>query len=141
MDILSNLKPKILKPKKRKGRGNSSGKGRTSGRGTKGQKARSGASRNIPAFFEGGQTKLAQRLPKRRGIKGRPRKAFPIQYSVLEKHFKDGEKITLIKLIKENIIDKKCRLVKVLKDTEPKKRFLIFLPMSEKLKSKSKSTK
>ena len=97
MDILSNLKPKILKPKKRKGRGNSSGKGRTSGRGTKGQKARSGASRNIPAFFEGGQTKLAQRLPKRRGIKGRSRKAFPIQYSVLEKHFKDGEKITLTK--------------------------------------------
>ena len=136
MDILSNLKPKILKPKKRKGRGNSSGKGRTSGRGTKGQKARSGESRNIPAFFEGGQTKLAQRLPKRRGIKGRSRKAFPIQYSVLEKHFKDGEKITLTKLIKEKIVDKNCRLVKVLKDIEPRKRFLIFLAMSEKLKKK-----
>ncbi|MEK7062055.1 MAG: 50S ribosomal protein L15 [Patescibacteria group bacterium] len=141
IDILSNLKPKVLTPSKRKGRGNSSGKGRTSGRGTKGQKARSGASRNIPAFFEGGQTKLAQRLPKRRGINGRPKKAFPIQYSVLEKHFENGAKITLVKLVKEKIISKNCRLVKVLKDMEPKKNFVIFLPMSRSLKSKIKNQK
>ena len=47
---------------KRLGRGMSSGKGKTCGRGHKGQKARSGVSIK---FFEGGQTSLIRRLPKR----------------------------------------------------------------------------
>ena len=47
---------------KRVGRGLGSGKGKTSGRGTKGQRARSGVSIN---GFEGGQTPLYRRLPKR----------------------------------------------------------------------------
>lgn len=44
------------------GRGIGSGKGKTSGRGGKGQTARSGVSIN---GFEGGQTPLIKRLPKR----------------------------------------------------------------------------
>lgn len=48
---------------RRVGRGPGSSKGKTSGRGHKGQKARSGG--NIPPTFEGGQTKLYKRLPKR----------------------------------------------------------------------------
>lgn len=48
--------------KKRLGRGIGSGKGKTSGRGHKGQKARSGVAIK---GFEGGQTKLYQRLPHR----------------------------------------------------------------------------
>jgi large subunit ribosomal protein L15 len=44
------------------GRGIGSGKGKTSGRGGKGQTARSGVSLN---GFEGGQTPLYRRLPKR----------------------------------------------------------------------------
>ena len=48
---------------KRKGRGIGSGLGKTSGKGHKGQKARSGGGKG-PAF-EGGQTPIQRRLPKR----------------------------------------------------------------------------
>ena len=61
----------------RVGRGIAAGKGKTAGRGTKGQKARAGGS--IPAWFEGGQTPLHQRLPKLRGFKNR----FRIEYEVV----------------------------------------------------------
>jgi large subunit ribosomal protein L15 len=47
---------------KRRGRGIGSGKGKTAGRGGKGQTARSGVALN---GFEGGQTPLHRRLPKR----------------------------------------------------------------------------
>ncbi len=47
----------------RKGRGRGSGGGKTAGRGHKGQKSRSGSS--IRWGFEGGQTPLFRRLPKR----------------------------------------------------------------------------
>lgn len=49
--------------KKRYGCGEASGHGKTSGRGGKGQTARSGSS--IRHGFEGGQTPLYRRLPKR----------------------------------------------------------------------------
>ena len=49
------------KKRKRVGRGIASGSGKTSGRGHKGQKARS----KVRVGFEGGQTPLFQRLPKR----------------------------------------------------------------------------
>ncbi|PVU98085.1 hypothetical protein BB559_001784 [Furculomyces boomerangus] len=53
------------KPKKtRLGRGPGSGKGKTSGRGHKGQNARTGNGNTTPGF-EGGQTPLFQRYPKR----------------------------------------------------------------------------
>ena len=48
---------------KRIGRGHGSGWGKTAGKGHKGQKARSGGS--IRPGFEGGQTALARRIPKR----------------------------------------------------------------------------
>src|SRR5271165_5232612 len=50
------------KKRMRVGRGIGSGKGKTSGRGGKGQTARSGVAIN---GFEGGQTPLHRRLPKR----------------------------------------------------------------------------
>ena len=49
--------------RKRVGRGMASGLGKTSGRGHKGQKARSGG--GVRRGFEGGQTPLYRRLPKR----------------------------------------------------------------------------
>lgn len=55
------------KPKPRVGRGNASRLGNYSGKGHKGQKARSGYSRQ--PGFEGGQTPLHMRLPKKRGFK------------------------------------------------------------------------
>jgi large subunit ribosomal protein L15 len=58
-------------PRTRVGRGIAAGKGKTAGRGTKGQKARAGGS--VPAWFEGGQTPLHQRIPKLRGFRNRGR--------------------------------------------------------------------
>ena len=49
--------------RRRVGRGAGSGLGKTSGRGQKGQKARSGG--GVRRGFEGGQTPLYRRLPKR----------------------------------------------------------------------------
>ena len=51
------------KTRKRVGRGPGSGMGKTSTRGENGQKSRSGAS--ISPWFEGGQTPLFRRIPKR----------------------------------------------------------------------------
>ena len=51
------------KTRTRVGRGIGSGLGKTSGRGHKGQKARSGG--GVRRGFEGGQTPLYRRLPKR----------------------------------------------------------------------------
>ncbi|KAF6001901.1 hypothetical protein CCYA_CCYA12G3385 [Cyanidiococcus yangmingshanensis] len=66
---LSNISdlPGARKPKKRVGRGRRSGSGKTCGRGHKGQKARAGSS--LPGrAFEGGQTPLVRRVPKRGGF-------------------------------------------------------------------------
>lgn len=62
--MLNQLKGNIGAKKKKKylGRGIASGKGKTCGRGGKGQTARSGVAL---AGFEGGQTPLYRRLPKR----------------------------------------------------------------------------
>jgi len=49
--------------KKRVGRGTGSGNGNTAGRGTKGQNSRAGGGTRLG--FEGGQTPLFKRLPKR----------------------------------------------------------------------------
>ena len=61
---LDELKPaQKNKTRTRVGRGIGSGLGKTSGRGHKGQKARSGG--GVRRGFEGGQTPLYRRLPKR----------------------------------------------------------------------------
>ena len=76
---LHDLKPApgSRKAKRRVGRGIAAGQGKTAGRGTKGQKARAGGS--IPAWFEGGQTPLHQRIPKLRGFTNK----FKIHYEVV----------------------------------------------------------
>ena len=62
---LGNLNPKkgSIKKTKRIGRGNASGQGRTAGKGHKGYQSRSGTKNRF--HFEGGQTPLMRRLPKR----------------------------------------------------------------------------
>jgi large subunit ribosomal protein L15 len=76
---------------KRVGRGIGSGKGKTSGRGGKGQTARSGVAIN---GFEGGQTPLHRRLPKR----GFSNKIFQKDYKVVNlgrlQQALDAEKLT-----------------------------------------------
>jgi large subunit ribosomal protein L15 len=70
---LDTLKPVAgsRRPRKRLGRGVGSGLGKTCGRGQKGQRSRSGG--GVPAWFEGGQQPIQQRLPKR-GFFNRSRK-------------------------------------------------------------------
>lgn len=74
---LKTLKPArgAVKSRKRLGRGVGSGLGKTSGRGHKGGGARTGY--GIKPGFEGGQTSLMRRLPKR-GFSNPSRKAFQI---------------------------------------------------------------
>lgn len=69
--------PGAHRKKTRVGRGIAAGQGKTAGRGTKGQKARAGGT--IPAWFEGGQTPLHQRIPKLRGF----RNPFKIEYEIV----------------------------------------------------------
>ena len=106
----------------RVGRDIGSGKGKTSGRGVKGQKSRSGVA--IKAF-EGGQTPLYRRLPKR-GFKSLfVRNTAIINLSHLQK-FHDDKKIDLnlpidLKLLHEKkIINKKYLKLKILGDGELK---------------------
>ena len=69
--------------KKRVGRGIGSGLGKTSGRGQKGQKSRTGG--GVRRGFEGGQTPLYRRLPKR-GFKNINAKTFTeVTLSMLNK--------------------------------------------------------
>jgi large subunit ribosomal protein L15 len=86
---LNNLSPRVKKKKKKRvGRGTSSGFGKTCGRGHKGQKSRSGGTKGLR--FEGGQTPLYRRLPKR-GFRNYPfSKSFTvINVAELDKY--DGE--------------------------------------------------
>ena len=69
--------PGSHKAKRRVGRGIAGGQGKTAGRGTKGQKSRAGG--NLPAWFEGGQTPLHQRIPKLRGF----RNPFKVEYEIV----------------------------------------------------------
>ncbi|MDD3478242.1 MAG: 50S ribosomal protein L15 [Candidatus Izemoplasmatales bacterium] len=74
---LHELKPVegAIHSKKRVGRGTSSGTGKTAGRGQKGQNSRTGG--GVRPGFEGGQTPLFKRLPKR-GFTNPFRKEFAI---------------------------------------------------------------
>ncbi|MCY0867573.1 MAG: 50S ribosomal protein L15 [Aquificota bacterium] len=104
------------KEKRRVGRGIGSGLGKTCGKGHKGQKTRSG-DRRLPSWFEGGQTPLHKRIPKR-GF----RPLNKVEYSVvnlrtLEKYFESGEEVTPEKLLERGLV-KKGLPVKVLGDGE-----------------------
>ena len=88
---------------KRLGRGEGSGKGGTSGKGQNGQMSRKGHKRKVN--FEGGQTPLLRRLPKR-GFKNPSRIAFtPVN---LEKHniFEEGAVVDAAALITLGIVRK-----------------------------------
>lgn len=81
---LGNLRPAegSVKSRKRIGRGTGSGRGGTSTRGHKGDKARSGSKEK--RHFEGGQTPMQRRLPKR-GFKNINRVEYtPLNLSALE---------------------------------------------------------
>lgn len=100
------------KSRKRVGRGPGSGMGKTSTRGENGQKSRSGAS--IKAWFEGGQSPLYRRIPKRGFNNARFRIEFAtINLSDLNK-FNDGDVVTPELLKEKGIVKKQLCGIKVL---------------------------
>jgi len=103
------------KRKKRVGRGRGSGMGKTSGRGGKGATARSGNETSIQ--FEGGQTPLFRRLPKR-GFNN----PFKKEYSIVNvediEQFDNGTHVNPEKLMEVGLIRKVLDGVKVLGDGE-----------------------
>ena len=100
---LDELKP-AQKTKKRTvvGRGVGSGLGKTSGRGHKGQKARSGG--GVRRGFEGGQTPLYRRLPKRGFTNIHANNYTEVTLTMLNKSSK--EDVTAESLIEDGIIRK-----------------------------------
>ena len=112
------------KTRKRVGRGPGSGLGKTSGRGENGQKSRSGAS--IPAWFQGGQTPLYRRVPKRGFNNARFRTEYAtINLSDLNKYFNDGDEVTPELLKEKGIIKQQLCGVKVLGNGELEKKLTI----------------
>ena len=108
--------------KKRVGRGTGSGLGKTSGKGHKGQKARTGGS--IRRGFEGGQTPLYRRIPKR-GFKNHFAKEYAvINVSDLEK-FEENAVVNIDTLISEGIIRKELDGLKVLGNGEITKKLTV----------------
>ncbi|RCW49300.1 MULTISPECIES: 50S ribosomal protein L15 [unclassified Halanaerobium] len=105
---LNNLKPAegYKKDRKRVGRGIGSGRGYTSGRGANGQNARSGG--KVRPTFEGGQTPLFRRFPKR-GFNNRFKKEYnEVNIYQLNK-FSDGDIVTSESLLEMGIIEKKAK--------------------------------
>ena len=98
-------------PKTRVGRGEGS-KGKTAGRGTKG----TGARKNVPANFEGGQMPMHMRIPKLKGFKN----PFRVEYQVvnvgrLAELFPKGGSVTVEDLVEAGAV-RGGALVKVLGD-------------------------
>lgn len=100
------------KRRKRLGRGIASRRGTYSTRGVKGQKARAGA--RIRPGFEGGQTPLYARLPKRRGFRSPHEKAAVVNLGSLARAFPASATVTKAALVKEGLIPAGTRRVKVL---------------------------
>ena len=120
---------------KRIGRGHGSGHGKTAGKGHKGQWARSGG--GVRPGFEGGQTSLARRMPKR-GFNN----IFATEYTVvnvadLEARFDNGAVIDTEALIEAGLVTKVLDGVKILGNGEVTKNFTVkAAKFSESAKAK-----
>lgn len=135
---MTKLPKVVAKSKKRVGRGMGSGKGsHTSGRGQKGQKSRG----TIGVLFEGMKMRKSylKRLPLMRGKGKFHAKSQPeiVAYKRLEK-FADGTEITLEKLVKEGIVNRKLAKangVKILSVSKNPKKFKFSVPTSGKVEA------
>ena len=97
----------------RVGRGEGS-KGKTAGRGTKG----TGARKNVPVRFEGGQMPIHMRLPKLKGFRNRFRTEYEIvNVGDIGRLFPEGGAIGVADLVAKGAV-RKNSLVKVLGDGE-----------------------
>ena len=115
MSYTLRYKKGSISGRKRIGRGNATGQGRTAGKGHNGYKARSGTKAKF--HFEGGQTPLMRRLPKR-GFSNYPFKK-SVQAVNLDRIQSLGlEKVDVNILIEHGIIKKAYQPVKILSGGE-----------------------
>ena len=107
---------------RRVGRGIGSGLGKTAGKGHKGQKARTGG--KIRRGFEGGQTPIMRRIPKK-GFHN----IFSIDYATVNvsdlERFEDGTTVNMNLLLSEGIIRKELSGLKVLGNGELTKKLTV----------------
>lgn len=101
-----------LQKRKRVGRGESSGWGKTAGKGNKGAQARSGTTKG--KGFEGGQTPLSRRVPKR-GFSNQPWQTptGAVNVGQLSK-FEDGATVDVQVLLDAGMVRKHVKRIKVL---------------------------
>lgn len=110
------------KSRKRLGRGHGSGTGKTAGKGHKGQNARSGG--GVRLGFEGGQTPLARRLPKR-GFTNFTRKEYAIVNVESLNKFDNGVEVTPELLIETGVVGKELSGIKILGQGELEKKLTV----------------
>ncbi|HVS32388.1 MAG TPA: 50S ribosomal protein L15 [Thermoanaerobaculia bacterium] len=121
---LNDIRPKkgSKHAKKRVGRGPGSGHGKTAGRGEKGQKSRSGYSRQIG--FEGGQMPLHRRLPKRGFTNIFKKEHAVVNVSELER-FDSGATIDEAALRKAGLVKGRNDGIKILGDGKLTKKLTV----------------
>ena len=122
---LNELKPAegSNRQRRRLGRGTGSGKGSTAGRGNNGHSGRSGSGHK--PYFEGGQTPLTRRLPKRGFFN-----LFRISYQIinigaLAGFEADGKEINAEVLFEMGLINDRAKPVKLLGNGEVDKALVI----------------
>jgi large subunit ribosomal protein L15 len=103
--------------KRRKGRGVGSGLGKTAGKGQKGQKARHPGNFGKLAF-QGGQTPIQRRLPKRGFRNPFPSEIAAVNVDALAKRFEKGATVDLEALKNARLVEKSTTRVKILGDGE-----------------------
>ena len=100
----------------RKGRGTGTGLGKTAGRGHKGQKARAGGGKG--PYFEGGQTPLQRRMPKRGFTNIFKKETVAINLRQLEERFEAGAVVTPETLVETGLVKNVRDGVKILGNGE-----------------------
>ena len=124
---LHTLKPNkgATRNKKRLGRGHGSGLHKTAGKGQKGQKARTGHHGTPKPGFEGGQTAMARRIPKRGFTNWRFKKdVSAVNIGDVDARFDSGE-VTVEALKDKGLIPRSATLVKILGDGQFSKKLTI----------------
>jgi large subunit ribosomal protein L15 len=121
---LHELKPTegSRKVSKRIGRGIGSGTGKTAGKGHKGQNARSGG--GVRLGFEGGQTPLFRRLPKR-GFTNISRKEYAVVNLTVLNRFEEGTEVTPELLIESGVVKNEKAGIKVLANGTVEKKLTV----------------
>lgn len=124
-DVLARLAPPVgaRHKERRKGRGPGSTQGKQSGKGSKGQKARHGGNFG-KLHFQGGQTPIQRRLPKRGFRVPFPIETVAINVAMLER-FESGADVTEALLRDSRLVQGRNVQIKFLGDGELTKKLKV----------------